>query len=422
MKQLLILILISNVSLLFAQQNMEETHNKFSIGLSIGGADGHAPIRLGNPKLYQPTYVQGELRYMFNNRFGVMATLQYNNFKIGETGYRTNYMNAAIHGVINAGDLLKFGELTNNKFGLLIHGGFGLGSMWQKGFYDSLGIEPSSPYFKKADDMLVWSFGATPQFKINERIALHSDLSFYFHNKQTLTFDMQHPSNHGAIDGYFLTLSIGATYYIGKSERHLDWVPTKYGAPEVDLSSDEARVATLEKEIQSSKERTAQLEAEQLADGDSDGVPDVYDICPDLKGDWGGSGCPDSDGDRIPDHIDNCPDVYGSWKYKGCEVFKSEQVIVNPNDVRINDLIVNMDTIKRYHVIVGAFQNLNNATTLVAKLQSNLWKQSMIIGKRNELSLVGIGSFDNKEEALRVLDRARQEIIQTAWLLDLEKE
>jgi outer membrane protein OmpA-like peptidoglycan-associated protein len=253
-----------------------------------------------------------------------MGTLQYNNFKIGETGYRTNYMNAAIHGVMNLGDIIKLHDVTRGKLGLLIHGGFGLGSMWQKGFYDSLGVEPNSPYFRKADDMLVWSFGATPQFKINEQLAINADLSFYFHNKQNLTFDMQYPSNNGAIDGYFLTMSVGVTYYLGKSERHLDWVPTEYGAPTVDMSDYEARLAELEKELREAKEREAAAAAAAAVDTDGDGVPDMNDLCPDKAGAWGASGCPDTDGDDIPDHIDECPETFGAWKEKGCPEITSE--------------------------------------------------------------------------------------------------
>jgi outer membrane protein OmpA-like peptidoglycan-associated protein len=226
--------------------------------------------------------------------------------------------------VINLGDIIKLSTIADNKLGLLIHGGFGLGSMWQKGYWDSLGIEPNSPYFKKSDDLLVWSFGATPQFKINEKFSVNADLTCYFHNKQTRTFDMQNPSNHGAIDGYFLTLSVGASYYIGPRTRHADWVPTVYGGAAVDMSSYDARVAQLEKELREAKEREAALAAEKLADADGDGVPDINDLCPDKAGPWGASGCPDTDGDDIPDHIDECPDVYGAWKEKGCPEITSE--------------------------------------------------------------------------------------------------
>jgi outer membrane protein OmpA-like peptidoglycan-associated protein len=139
---------------------------------------------------------------------------------------------------------------------------------------------------------------------------------------------MQYPSNHGAIDGYFLTLSVGASYYIGPRTRHADWVPTEYGGKAVDMSSYDARVLQLEKELREAKEREAAAnkaaEEAKLPDTDSDGVPDKYDLCPDQQGPWGFSGCPDSDGDAIPDHIDECPDVYGSWKYTGCPEITKE--------------------------------------------------------------------------------------------------
>jgi OmpA-OmpF porin, OOP family len=319
MKKTLTLLLLCVSTLMFAQENT--AMNQWSIGLNVGGADGHAPIRMGRPKVYQPNFVQGNVRYMFNNRFGVMGTLQYNNFKIGETGYRTNYMNAMIHGVVNAGDIIKLHSITNNKLGLLIHGGFGIGSMWQKGYWDSLGIEnPETPLFNRSDDMLVWSFGATPQFKVSEKLSINADLTFLFHGRQHRTFDFQHANNRkGGINGYFLTLSVGATYYIGARSRHADWVPTVYGGAEVDMSSYDARVAQLEKELREAKEA-----AKKAPDADGDGVPDAYDLCPDKEGPWGFSGCPDTDGDGIPDHLDECPDVYGSWKYKGCPEITSE--------------------------------------------------------------------------------------------------
>ena len=323
MKKTLTALLICSASFLFGQaEQQDEGMNHWSIGVNVGGSDGHAPIRMGRPKVYQPHMVQGNLRYMFNNRFGIMGTLMYNNFKIGETGYRTNYMSAQIHGVVNAADLLKLNTIADNRIGLLIHGGFGLASMWQKGFFDSLGIEnPESPLFNKADDMLVWSFGATPQFRITDNFTLNADLTFNFHGRQSRTFDFQHANNRSGIDGYFLNVSVGASYSFGKAKRHADWIPTEYGGEEVDMSSYEAKVKELEERIAKAEKNA---EDAKLADRDGDGVPDDYDLCPDKEGPWGFSGCPDTDGDGIPDHLDECPDVYGSWKYKGCPTISKE--------------------------------------------------------------------------------------------------
>lgn len=293
----------------------QEDFDRWSVGLNIGGSDGHAPIRLGKPKLYQPHMVQGNVRYMFNNRFGAMASMQYNNFKIGETGYRTNYINNQLHLVVNAGDIVKLNTISD-RLGLLIHGGVGIASMWQKGFFDSLGIEnPESPLWNKADDMIVWSFGFMPQIKLNERWSINANLAFNFHARQTRTFDFQHRNNRNGIDGYFLNLSVGVTRYFGSVKRHADWTPTTYGS-EVDFTPYEQNVRALEAEY--NKKIKAIEEKLKVADADKDGVPDEFDLCPDSPGPWGFSGCPDTDGDGIPDHLDQCPDVYGSWKYQGC--------------------------------------------------------------------------------------------------------
>ncbi|MGC4104571.1 OmpA family protein [Ferruginibacter sp.] len=55
-------------------------------------------------------------------------------------------------------------------------------------------------------------------------------------------------------------------------------------------------------------------------DRDGDGVLDVDDKCPDVKGLASLQGCPDRDGDGIADAEDKCPDVAGLAKYNGCPI------------------------------------------------------------------------------------------------------
>lgn len=59
-------------------------------------------------------------------------------------------------------------------------------------------------------------------------------------------------------------------------------------------------------------------EDEELVDTDGDGVPDIYDLCPNEAGLPMFDGCPDSDGDGIPDHKDKCPDDAGPKIFDGC--------------------------------------------------------------------------------------------------------
>lgn len=63
-----------------------------------------------------------------------------------------------------------------------------------------------------------------------------------------------------------------------------------------------------------------------LPDRDGDGVPDIYDKCPDVPGQIFNDGCPidppmaDRDGDGVPDIYDKCPDEPGPAWNDGCPV------------------------------------------------------------------------------------------------------
>jgi len=63
-----------------------------------------------------------------------------------------------------------------------------------------------------------------------------------------------------------------------------------------------------------------------LPDRDGDGVPDIYDKCPDVPGQVMNDGCPidqplaDRDGDGVPDIYDKCPDVPGQIYNDGCPI------------------------------------------------------------------------------------------------------
>ncbi|WP_028282156.1 OmpA family protein [Olleya marilimosa] len=64
-------------------------------------------------------------------------------------------------------------------------------------------------------------------------------------------------------------------------------------------------------------------------DTDGDGVADKDDLCPEVKGSVEFGGCPDTDGDGFPDNKDNCPDVKGTDN--GCPlVVKEVEPVVNP--------------------------------------------------------------------------------------------
>jgi OOP family OmpA-OmpF porin len=283
---------------------------------------------------------------MMNNRVGIQLDLGYDLFDGVNSGTRNvNYFRTSLQGVVNAGDLLRFSTFTK-RFGLLIHGGAGISSMWLNKDYQ---VGTDNTLFKKSDDMVNFIFGATPQFKVTERLSLNADLSFIFHHNQTYQFDMQNLSQHGAIDGYFLNASLGATFYFGKATSHADWTPTIYGA---DMTAYDKKVKELEDKLKDDDNdgvpNYSDLEAatpegslvnskgQALVDTDMDGIADAYDACPTEKGPFSTNGCKDSDNDGVADAKDNCPDKAGSMTNNGCPEEKA--IAKTPFNGQISDI------------------------------------------------------------------------------------
>ncbi|MEP6675648.1 MAG: OmpA family protein [Ferruginibacter sp.] len=67
-------------------------------------------------------------------------------------------------------------------------------------------------------------------------------------------------------------------------------------------------------------------------DRDGDGVLDVDDKCPDVKGLASLQGCPDQDGDGIADAEDKCPTIPGLAKYNGCPIPDTDKDGINDEE------------------------------------------------------------------------------------------
>jgi OOP family OmpA-OmpF porin len=344
MKKTLILFAITASLSSFAQTEF----NKWSLGLNLGVHDGQAPT-IVHTKLNQFQHFGLNGRYMMNNRVGIQLDFGYDLFDGVNSGTRNiNYFRSSLQAVVNAGDLLRFSTFSK-RFGLLIHGGAGISSMWLNKDYQ---VGTDNTLFKKSDDMVNFIFGATPQLKVTERFSLNADLSFIFHHNQTYQFDMQNLSQHGAIDGYFLNASLGATFYFGKASSHADWTPTIYGA---DMTAYDKKVKELEDKLKDDDKdgipnyndlETATPEGslvnskgQAVVDSDMDGIADAYDACPTEKGPFSTNGCKDTDNDGVADAKDNCPDKAGSMVNNGCPEEKTALINAAPINGQINDVL-----------------------------------------------------------------------------------
>lgn len=71
----------------------------------------------------------------------------------------------------------------------------------------------------------------------------------------------------------------------------------------------------------------------------------------------------------------------------------------------------------KFYVITGVFRKMSNAEGMV-KSASNSGFDAKIIGKRNGLHVVSVGSSDSFNEIKSVLSRAREEVAESAWILN----
>jgi OOP family OmpA-OmpF porin len=73
-------------------------------------------------------------------------------------------------------------------------------------------------------------------------------------------------------------------------------------------------------------------------DRDGDGVPDINDDCPKVKGSPNAKGCPDKDGDGVPDKDDNCPNIAGKALRNGCPAPDNDGDGVDNDDDKCPDV------------------------------------------------------------------------------------
>lgn len=102
--------------------------------------------------------------------------------------------------------------------------------------------------------------GLTGQVRLCNSVALTGDISGILNGKQNRTFDGLSAVNTGFFDGGVLNASVGLTFYLGKNEKHADWVAEGDRINELD-------------------ERLTKVET-GLIDSDKDGVADMYDLEP----------------------------------------------------------------------------------------------------------------------------------------------
>ena len=230
------------MAILFSLGVNAQDYNKWSIdagaGVSILSSSGLSEgYNTPFPNLWT---MNGGIRYMFNNKFGVRVGGGFD--QLNQAGnspkFATRIWNVNVQGVANLGRVLAFEEFTKN-IGLLGHVGVGYGYMTSKNF-------------KGVDNLGIITFGLTPQVRLSDRVTLLLSGTFNWYLTQQYTFNGENltkdvnmtPMRHVNFQGLNFTATAGLQIALGKKRVHADW----YGVKRED-KDDDKKVAQNEKTV-----------------------------------------------------------------------------------------------------------------------------------------------------------------------------
>ena len=253
-KIILLLVLLVTVLTVNAQTSTDDegttdgNFNKWSVELSGGFNKPQKPMKYYTSTI-SPYVVDLGVRYMLNNKFGLKADLGYNSFQEekNSTPFDTKYYRFDVQGVANLGRIMNF-ETWTKTIGLLGHTGFGAAYFEDKNSSVN-------------DKMINFIIGITGQVKLSNRLVLTGDFSTIMNALQRYTFDAAALNPEKGFNGALFNGTLGLTLYLGKNEKHADWV------------------TIIDKDVLAQRERIDSLE-KMLIDSDKDGVADYLDLEP----------------------------------------------------------------------------------------------------------------------------------------------
>ena len=234
-----------------------QEYNKWSVDVNFGANKPTVGFTSGY-STRTPSFwtLNGGVRYMFNNKFGLRLGGGYDKFAEGKKSpkFNSNIWNVNLQGVANLGRVLSFEDWTRD-LGLLAHAGFGIGQL-------------KGDYLKKADNIGFLTAGLTPQVRLSNRVSLLVDGSVYFYAKQNRTFDGKSATTKRGFQGVNFTGTVGLQVALGKNLVHADW----YSQAVADNQLAE-RVAKAENSVAELAKRLDNKE-DKMVDTNGNRVPD----------------------------------------------------------------------------------------------------------------------------------------------------
>jgi len=253
MKKITILALFTFISLSIHSQEKKEKKdfsiteiNKLTIEVSTGRSKGLKPYSTGyyssSDKFMGNISINSVnigARYMLSPIFGFRADLGYmnlkNDSKSASLPFDIQIPTLGVQGVINASRLFNI-ENSIGRFGLLLHGGLQISQLYSRTPDEMSPIDPSifvrSHNHGAKDNNIGIIYGISPQYRLNDKFALITDVSFVNSLRQHFAWDGGGNPMDNNLTGKLVSFSIGVTYSIGNQNTHGDWTEVRYDKAE----------------------------------------------------------------------------------------------------------------------------------------------------------------------------------------------
>ena len=234
-----------------------QEYNKWSIDVNFGANKPTVGFTSGyatkTPSFWT---LNGGVRYMFNNKFGLRLGGGYDSFveRKNSPKFNSNIWNVNLQGVANLGRVLSFEDWTRD-LGLLVHAGFGIGQL-------------KGDYIKKADNIGFLTAGLTPQVRLSNRVSLLVDGSVYFYARQNRTFDGLSATTKRGFQGVNFTGTVGLQVALGRNLVHADWFSQATINNELSerVAKAENNVAELAKRLENKEDKMVDTNGNRVPD------------------------------------------------------------------------------------------------------------------------------------------------------------
>jgi len=397
------------------------TYNRLSVDFNLGVNKALASQASGVARKLNFPHLDLGARYMLTNRGGLYAGLGFEKYGYTFNGIdgSTSSISIQTQAVLNLSNTVDLASAPKWKK---------VGMYLQAGPRFVINTNNYDGATGRMDLILGLSAALKAQYKVSSKLAINGGLEGMTYLLQNRSLDWMTKITHSPA-GVSANLSLGVNYYLGEAAEHADWTPTNYGDAEA-VNALKVKIEKAEKDMMDDDKdgvpnyldqepgtaaganvdtKGKTVKVVKVVDMDGDGVLDVDDFCPTIKGVSSANGCPDKDGDSVYDFVDKCPNSAGLAADGGCPVVTKETKeklkaaegiqFDNGKATIVKKSLTNLDAIAKIMLANPSYNlDINGHTDNVGDPAKNL-KLSEDRTKAVKAYLMGKGVAENRMKA-----------------------